>query len=172
MRRGKQMTVPSPGQNSKVAAFGAINYATGEHRSLVPRVTKGGKNSAQFILFVGGLVVRARRTGRRVILVLDNGPIHTSKKTMAFLNHPEIRKHIKVLWLPKYAPNLNDQERVWKVAKQQGVANVLLSNRETLIDHVRKVLNSINAKPGSTFAIAIGRRQTALTIPECLGTGP
>ncbi len=165
------MQVPSPGQNSKVAAFGAINYATGQHRALVPRVTKGGKNSAQFLLFVGGLQLRARRTGKRIILVLDNGPIHTSKKTTAFLTHPDVRKHIQVLWLPKYAPNLNDQERVWKVAKQQGAANVLLSNRETLIDHVRKVLNSINAKPGSTFAIAIGRRQAALTIPKYLGTG-
>jgi transposase len=49
---------------------------------------------------------------------LDNGPIHTAKNTMAFLAHPEIRKHIRVLWLSQYAPNLNDQERVWKVAKQ------------------------------------------------------
>jgi transposase len=171
MRRGQQLEVPSPGQNSKVAAFGAINYATGEHRSLVPRVAKGGKNSSQFILFVGGLVVRARKTGKRVILALDNGPIHTSKKTMAFLTHPEIRKHIRVLWLPKYAPNLNDQERVWKVAKQQGVANVLLCNRDSLMDHVRSVLNSINAKPGSTFAIAIGRRRASFAIPKYLGTG-
>jgi transposase len=171
MRRGQQLEVPSPGQNSKVAAFGAINYGTGEHRSLVPRVAKGGKNSAQFILFVGGLVVRARKTGKRIILALDNGPIHTSKKTMAFLTHPEIRKHIRVFWLPKYAPNLNDQERVWKVAKQQGVANVLLGNRDSLMDHVRSVLNSINAKPGSTFAIAIGRRRASFAIPNNLGTG-
>jgi transposase len=171
MRRGQQLTVPSPGQNSKVAAFGAINYSTGEHRSLVPRVAKGGKNSAQFILFVGGLVVHARKTRKRIILALDNGPIHTSKKTMAFLNHPEIRKHIRVLWLPKYAPNLNDQERVWKVAKQQGVANVLLSDRDSLMDHVRAVLNSINAKPGSSFAIAIGRRKPSLANPKYLATG-
>lgn len=171
MRRGQQLIVDSPGQNSKVAAFGAINYATGQHRSLVPRVAKGGKNSAQFILFVGGLVVRARRTGKGVILALDNGPIHTSKKTMAFLTHPEIRKHITVFWLPKYAPNLNDQERVWKVAKQQGVANVLLSNRDSLMDHVRRVLNSINARPGSTFAITSGCRHAKLSIPKYLGTG-
>lgn len=171
MRRGKQLMVPSPGQNSKVAAFGAINYSTGQHRSLVPRVAKGGKNSAQFILFAGGLVVHARKTGKRIILALDNGPIHTSKKTMAFLNHPETRKHIRVLWLPKYAPNLNDQERVWKVAKHQGVANVLLSNRDSLMDHVRMVLNSINAKPGSSFAITIGRRKPSPAIPKYLPTG-
>jgi transposase len=169
MRRGQQMQVASPGQNSKVAAFGAINYATGQHRSLVPRVAKGGKNSAQFLLFVGGLLLRARRTGKRIILALDNGPIHTSKKTTAFLTHPDVSKHIQVLWLPKYAPNLNDQERVWKIAKEQGVANVLFSGRESLMDHVRSVLNAINAGPHAAFTI--GRQMGSKAIRKYLGTG-
>ena len=163
------MQVPSPGQNSKVAAFGAINYATGLHRSLVPRVTKGGKNSAPFLLFVGGLLLRARRTGKRIILVLDNGPIHTSKKNTAFLTHPDVRKHIRVLWLPKYAPNLNDQERVWKVAKEQGIANVLFSDRDSLMDHVRSVLGGINAGPEA--AITFGRHVSPQAIRKYLGTG-
>lgn len=165
------MQVPSPGQNSKVAAFGAINYGTGQHRSLVPRVAKGGKNSAQFLLFAGGLLVRARRTGRRIILALDNGPIHTSKKSRAFLNHPDVRKYIEVFWLPKYAPNLNDQERVWKVAKEQGVANVLLDGRASLMDHVRNILASINARPGAALAIEIGRSAASQSIRKSLGTG-
>lgn len=163
------MHVASPGQNTKVAAFGAFNYATGQHRALVPRVSKGGKNSAQFLLFVGGLLLRARRTGKRIVLALDNGPIHTSKKSGAFLNHPDVRKHIRVLWLPKYAPNLNDQERVWKLAKQQGVANVLFSGRDSLMDHVRQVLNSINATPRGSFVIA--RRTDPRIVRKYLGTG-
>lgn len=163
------MQVASPGQNSKVAAFGAINYATGQHRSLVPRVAKGGKNSAQFLIFAGGLLLRARRTGKRIILALDNGPIHTSKKTRAFLTHPDVSKHIQVLWLPKYAPNLNDQERVWKVAKEQGVANVLFTNRDSLMDHVRSVLNAINAGPHAAFTI--GRQLGPHAIRKYLGTG-
>jgi len=169
MKRGQQMEVPSPGQNTKVAAFGALNYATGLHRSLVPRVSKGGKNSAQFILFVGGLLLRARRTEKRIVLALDNGPIHTSKKTSAFMTHPDVRKHIRVVWLPKYAPNLNDQERVWKVAKQQGVANVLFSNRDSLMGHVRQVLNSINASPHAPFALV--RRCGPQAVRKYLGTG-
>jgi transposase len=163
------MHVASPGQNTKVAAFGALNYATGQHRALVPRVSKGGKNSAQFLLFVGGLLLRARRTGKHIVLALDNGPIHTSKKSSAFLNHPEVRKHIRVLWLPKYAPNLNDQERVWKLAKQQGVANVLFSGRDSLMNHVRQVLNSINATPRGSFEIT--RRTDPRIVRKYLGTG-
>lgn len=164
------MQVLSPGQNRKVAAFGAINSTTGEHRAHVPGVSKGGKNSAQFILFAGGLLVRARRTGRRIKLALDNGPIHTSKKTMGFLNHPEVRKHLEAFWLPKYAPNLNDQERVWKVAKQQGVANVLFSSRDSFMRQVVKVLSSINAKPGATLNVQLARRREPVRIRKNLGT--
>jgi len=169
MRRGQQMQVPSPGQNAKVAAFGALNYATGQHRSLVPRVSKGGKNSAQFLLFVGGLLLRARKTRKRIVLALDNGPIHTSKKTTAFMAHPDVRRHIRVVWLPKYAPNLNDQERVWKVAKEQGVANVLFTSRDSLMDHVRQVLNSINARPHAPFALI--RKHGQQVVRKYLRTG-
>src|SRR5215213_8356561 len=41
-----------------------------------------------------------------VVLVLDNGPIHTSKASRAAL---AARAHwLTVEWLPKYAPELND----------------------------------------------------------------
>ena len=157
MPRGRQMQVPSPGQNQKVAAFGAINYATGKHLSHVPDVPKGGKNAAQFLVMFGKLLARARRTGKRIILALDNGPIHTARKVLAVLNDPEVGTHIQVLWLPKYAPDLNEQERVWKVAKAQGIANVLFSDRDSLKAHVKQVLSSINVRPGTTLVIVLGR---------------
>ena len=49
--------------------------------------------------------------GRPVVIVLDNGPIHTSKATLAAL---AARAHwLTVEWLPKYAPQLTDIEVVW-----------------------------------------------------------
>jgi transposase len=46
-----------------------------------------------------------------VVIVLDNGPIHVSKATLAALAE---RAHwLTVEWLPKYAPELNDIEVVW-----------------------------------------------------------
>ena len=46
------------------------------------------------------------------MLVEDNGPIHTSKLAMAVL---ATRVHwLTVEWLPKYAPELNDIETVWR----------------------------------------------------------
>jgi len=161
MRRGKQVEVPSPGQNQKVAAFGGINYATGESLSHVPNVAKGGKNSAQFLVWLWKLVAHARRRRRKVILLIDNGPIHTAKKVEAFLEEPAIKKLIKVEWLPKYAPDLNDQERVWKFVKEHGVANVLFAGRDNLRDHVIKLLDAINRDPKAMMTIVLGQRHRA-----------
>jgi len=161
MRRGKQVEVPSPGQNQKVAAFGGINYATGESLSHVPNVAKGGKNSAQFLVGLWKLVAHARRRRRKVILLIDNGPIHTAKKVEAFLEEPAIKKLIKVEWLPKYAPDLNDQERVWKFVKEHGVANVLFAGRDNLRDHVIKLLDAINRDPKAMMTIVLGQRHRA-----------
>ena len=51
-----------------------------------------------------------------VALVEDNGPIHTSKLSRAAL---AARAHwLTVEWLPKYAPELNDIEPVWRDSRR------------------------------------------------------
>ena len=56
-----------------------------------------------------------------VVLVQDNGPIHVSKLTLKAL---EERKHwLTVEWLPKYAPELNDIEVVWRDLKAHHLAH-------------------------------------------------
>ena len=168
MRRGKQVEVPSPGQNQKVAAFGGVNFATGEHISHIPDVPKGGKNSAQFLIWLAKLLARARRRGKRIILALDNGSIHTAKKTMAMLNDPAVRSLVQVVWLPKYAPDLNEQERIWKFAKEHGIANVLFSGRDTLRAQVTRVLGAINRDQKASMMIVLGHRFRAERIHENL----
>ena len=62
-----------------------------------------------------------------VVLVEDNGPIHTSKLSMAAL---AARAHwLTVEWLPKYAPELNDIELVWHDLKAHHLAH------QTFADH-------------------------------------
>lgn len=46
-----------------------------------------------------------------VVILLDNGPIHTSKATTAAIASRAHRLTIE--WLPKYTPELNDIEVVW-----------------------------------------------------------
>jgi transposase len=158
MRRGRQVEVPSPGQNQKVYAFGGVDFATGELLTHVPNLPKGGKNSAQFLIWFGKLVERARRRRKRVILVIDNGPIHTAKRVRAVLEDPAIRKLVHVIWLPKYAPDLNDQERVWRYAKEHGIANVLFAGKDSLREQVLRVFAALNRNRAARMMIVLGHR--------------
>lgn len=171
MRRGRQVEVPSPGQNQKVAAFGGINYATGKHLAHVPDVAKGGKNSVQFLAWLSKLLDHADRSGNRILLALDNGSIHTARKVQAVLAAPEVRKRVRIIWLPKYAPELNEQERVWKYAKSHGIANVLFSGREKLRDQVARVLAAVNHDPRQRMTLVLGHRLRQRRIGKNILTG-
>src|SRR3989442_129608 len=72
MRKGQQKQVKTPGKNRRLAAFGALGY--GHHAGGLflhhtqPRKTAWGMRAlAQRLLW------RARRNGRRIVLVLDRG---------------------------------------------------------------------------------------------------
>lgn len=108
-KRGADLRVPAPGQAAKVALLGVLDWT---RRDLIVHTSRS-KRSSDFIAF---LEILDRRYGpapdrdpqRPVVLVLDNGPIHTSKATRAAL---AARQHwLTVEWLPKYAPELNDIE--------------------------------------------------------------
>ncbi len=82
---GADLRVPAPGQASKIALTGALDWA---QRDLIVH-TRHRKRSADFIAFLEEI---DRRYGPKpglpakpVRLVLDNGPIHTSKATRAAL---------------------------------------------------------------------------------------
>lgn len=65
-----------------------------------------------------------------VVLVEDNGPIHTSKLSIAAL---AARAHwLTVEWLPKYAPELNDIERVWYDLKANHLAHQTFADPDAL----------------------------------------
>ena len=61
------------------------------------------------------------RQAKPVVLVEDNGPIHTSKRSLAAL---AARAHWHTVeWLPKYAPELNEIEPVWRDLKAHHLAH-------------------------------------------------
>ena len=65
-----------------------------------------------------------------IVLVLDNGPIHTSKMSRAALAE---RAHwLTVEWLPKYAPELNDIEVLWRDLKRHPLAHQTFNGPDDL----------------------------------------
>jgi hypothetical protein len=143
-KRGADLRVPAPGRAAKVAMLGVLDWA---RRDLVVRTSRT-KRSPDFIAFLAEIDQRwGPRPGeviRPVVLVLDNGPIHTSKATRAALAE---RAHwLPVEWLPKYAPELNDIEAVWRDLKRHHLAHQTFTGPEDLDRAIHDAVAALNAE--------------------------
>ena len=143
-KRGADLRVPAPGQAAKVAMLGVLDWA---RRDLVVRTSRT-KRSSDFIALLAEL---DRRWGpspgevmRPVVLVLDNGPIHTSKATRAALAG---RAHwLTVEWLPKYAPELNNIEPTWRDLKRHHLAHQTFTGPDDLDRAIHDAVTKLNAE--------------------------
>src|ERR1700752_1629995 len=112
---GEDLRVQAPGRAHKRAILGVLDVTTRE----VIVTTSATKRSGDFIALLGRLdVIYGPCPGgsqKPVVLVLDNGPIHTSKASRAALAE---RAWLTIEWLPKYAPELNDIERSCRELKR------------------------------------------------------
>ena len=120
-KSGADLRVPAPGQAKKVAMMGSLDHVTRQ----LDRHTSPTKRSSDFIAHLRAtrpsLWTQTRAPTKPVVLVEDNGPIHTSKAPRAAL---AARAHwLTVEWLPKYAPELNDIEIVWRDLKAHHLAH-------------------------------------------------
>jgi transposase len=144
-RQGADLRVPAPGQASKVAMLGVLDWTP---RELVVRSSRT-KRSTDFIALLEGL---DRRYGpkpgttvtRPTVLVLDNGPVHTSKATTAALAE---RAHwLTIEWLPKYAPELNDIEEVWRDLKRHHLAHQTFTGADDLDWAIHRAVDKLNTE--------------------------
>lgn len=145
-KRGADLRVPAPGQSKKVAMMGALDWLG---RRLIV-TTSHSKRSADFITLLETLDLlygpKPGIQGKPVVIVLDNGPIHTSKATLAAL---AARAHwLTVEWLPKYAPELNDIEVVWHDLKAHHLAHQTFTDPETLDAAVHQAVAVLNLERG------------------------
>ena len=104
-----------------MAMLGSLDHVT---RQLIVH-TSPSKRSTDFVAHLEQLDERygpkPGRPAKPVVLVEDNGPIHVSKLSLAAL---AARAHwLTVEWLPKYAPELNDIELVWRDLKAHHLAH-------------------------------------------------
>ena len=143
-KRGADLRVPAPGQSKKRAMMGALDHAA---RRLIVH-TSPTKRSADFIARLEEI---DRRYGPRpglatqpVVIVLDNGPIHASKATLAAL---AARAHwLTVEWLPKYAPELNDIEVVWHDLKVHHLAHQTFIDVDALDHAIHDAVSALNSE--------------------------
>ncbi len=140
--RGADLRVAAPGQAKKVALIGALDAAT---RAVVVRTSRT-KRSTDFIALLDAIDRRygAPQPGRPmtpVVLVLDNGPIHTSKLTTQAL---AARPWLSVEWLPRYAPELNAIEPVWRDLKRHHLAHRTFTDADHLDRAIHEAVAALN----------------------------
>lgn len=138
------MRVPAPGQAKKVAIMGALDWIS-------RRLTIASSPTKRSSDFIALLEVLDRLYGPKpglcikpVVIVLDNGPIHVSKATRQAL---AARAHwLTVEWLPKYAPELNDIEVVWRDLKAHHLAHQTFADADTLDTAIHDAVAALNSE--------------------------
>jgi transposase len=81
---------------------------------------------------------------RHLVVVMDQAPPHTSKKTRAFVDQ-QTRLH--VFYLPKYSPDWNPDEKVWNHLKHQELKSHQAKTKDELKHLTRRKLRSMAKRP-------------------------
>jgi transposase len=152
--RGADLRVEAPGRARKRALLGALDHA---RRELIV-LTSGTKRSSDFVAMLGRLDrvygPAPGRVGRPVVLVLDNGPIHTSKASRRAL---AARPWLTVEWLPRYAPELNDIERAWRDLKRHYLAHRTFRDADALDAAIHHAVHALNRERRTPACASISK---------------
>jgi transposase len=138
-RRGQRLLLHTPGKNVRVAVCGALRYPEGPFL-----FTHGPKsvNTDLFIALLNKLVRRARRTGKRIKLVLDNGGCFTSKRASQALH--AARRWVTPIFLPKYtSESLNWIEGFWGHSKETFFSRMLTKKRDSFYAEAVRLLQRL-----------------------------
>jgi transposase len=131
--RGRQKQIKTYGHHAGVGLFGALDYRTGD----IMCDTAEQLNTQAFEKFLSETVL-PRYTGRRIIMILDNGKIHHAKALQPFME--KMKDRLTFLFLPPYSPRLNRIEGLWRWLKDSVVCNAFLKNQAEIHEAVMKFL--------------------------------
>jgi len=82
---------------------------------------------------------------KKTVVILDNSPIHRSKKFMAKIKEWE-ENDLLIYFLPPYSPELNLIEILWRRIKYQWLPFGAYLGFENLKENVSEVLNNFGGK--------------------------
>jgi DDE superfamily endonuclease len=152
--RGADLRVEAPGRAKRRALLGVLDHA--RHELIVS--TSATKRSGDFVDLLARLDrdygPAPGRQDRPVSLVLDNGPIHTSKASRKAL---AARPWLTVEWLPKYAPELNDIERSWRDLKRHYLAHRTFRDAVQLDLAIHGAVHTLNRERHPGLCASISR---------------
>ena len=138
MRRGEQVKIITPGRNKRINVFITLLYPLREIKwNVFER-----RRSREFIRHIRELIYLIKKKGmKEIVLIMDNASQHKSKETEEFIKR---RREIKPLFLPKYAPQLNEVEKINRKIKREINTNSSYKNKKELTDVTRAYLRRLS----------------------------
>ncbi len=141
-KSGADLRVPAPGQAKKVAMLGSLDHIIRHLIVHTSRTKRGSDFVAHLQQLDEAYGPKPGRPTTPVVLVEDNGPIHTSKISRAAL---AARAHwLTVEWLPKYAPELNDIDPAWRDLKAHHLAHQTFEDADALDQAIHAAVQNRN----------------------------
>jgi transposase len=111
-----------------VGYFGAVRLRDGR---LLFRQERDKFNGATFFDFLRDLRRASIRSGRRVVVIVDNAKYHHSRLHQLWREHQA--PGFALDFLPPYSPELNPIERVWKLTRRLCLHNRYFTKLEEVI---------------------------------------
>lgn len=133
--RGQPRKVPVTGKRGSLSALSAIS----PRGRLVFRLYEKRIASGEVIAFLMQLL--RHHPGRHVVVVMDQAPPHTSKRTMSYIDS---QPRLHVFHLPPYSPDWNPDEKVWNHLKHQELKAHRAKTKEELAELTQAKLETMS----------------------------
>lgn len=127
------------GKHISTSLFGTIDAITGKFLCIKAECCNA-ETFQQFLTYV-----LKEYKNKHVVLVLDNARYHHAKLLKSFLR--KNNRRLPLLFSPPYSPNLNMIERIWKVMKENVLANCYHETMDHLMDSIYQFIESIDKNP-------------------------
>lgn len=127
-----------------VGYFGAVNIRDGQ---MIFQQEQDRFNAITFLKFLKKVRNHAKRSGKKIVLLVDNARYHHAKLHREWRQEQE--QVLQLLYLPPYSPDLNPIERLWKLTRRLCVHNQYFPELDSIIKIVENQFK-IWKKPNDT----------------------
>lgn len=93
--------------------------------------------------------------GKKVVVFLDNARIHTSAMIQEY--YLDKKDVLKLIFMPRYSPNMNPQENIWNYLKSKLFKPSSRSSIVELILDVKDIFDELNSNIDKIHSLAYAR---------------
>jgi transposase len=141
-RRGSRLLLPTPGKNVRVGVVGALHYPD-KHFLFTHQLQHVTGDMVPPLL--EQLVARAKRTGKRIVLVIDNGRPFDTRLARAALDAAS--PWVRPFRLPRYtSETLNWIEGFWEELKSTYFSRMLTVDRDSFYGAAVRLLSRVRSR--------------------------